>query len=134
MAGEIMPLIAPSGNSEGSTYLGIDGKAYRVINGRDIEVSRDKLIVAGFKPLPDAITIDGIIYNRNRFGVITLSENGRLIASTEAEIQKVSVERFGGQLEARLQQEANRMQMSGQNLTYFAIGGSLLLLLWLLRD
>jgi hypothetical protein len=127
-----MPLIAPSGNSERSTYLGRDGKAYQVINGRDVEVSKDKLIVQGFKPLPDTITIDGITYNRNRFGVITLSENGRLIASTEAEIQKVNVERFGGQLEARLQKEADRMQ-GGQTQTYLAIGGGLLLLLFLLR-
>jgi hypothetical protein len=133
MAGTNMPLIAPSGNSEGSTYLARDGKAYKVINGRDVEVSKDKLIVAGFKPLPDTITIDGITYNRNRFGVITLSENGRLIASTPGEIQKVNVERFGGQLEARLQQEADRVEQSGQNQKYLAIGSVALLLILLLR-
>jgi hypothetical protein len=127
-----MPLIAPSGNSEGSIYRTLDGKAYQVINGRDVEVSTDKLMIRGSKPLPDTITIDGITYNRDRIGRVTLSENGRLIASTPAEMEKVSVERFGGQLEARLQQEADRMQ-GGQTQTYLAIGGGLLLLLFLLR-
>jgi hypothetical protein len=128
-----MPLIAPSGNSEGSIYRTLDGKAYQVINGRDVEVSTDKLMIRGSKSLPDTITVDGITYNRDRIGRATLSENGRLIATTEAEMQKVSVERFGGQLEARLQQEANRMEQSGQNQKYLVIGGVALLLILLLR-
>jgi hypothetical protein len=128
-----MPLIAPSGNSEGSIYRTLDGKAYQVINGRDVEVSTDKLMIRGSKSLPDTITVDGITYNRDRIGRATLSENGRLIASTPAEMEKVSVERFGGQLEARLQQEANRMEQSGQQQKYLAIGGVALLLILLLR-
>jgi hypothetical protein len=128
-----MPLIAPSGNSEGSIYRTLDGKAYQVINGRDVEVSTDKLMIRGSKSLPDTITVDGITYNRDRIGRATLSENGRLIATTEAEMQKVSVERFGGQLEARLQQEANRMEQSGQNQKYLVIGGVALFVILLLR-
>jgi hypothetical protein len=129
-----MPLIAPSGNSEGSIYRGADGNAYQVINGQDVRVSNEKLIIQGFKPLPDTITVDGITYNRDRNGRVTLSENGRLIASTPAEMEKVSVERFGGQLEARLQQEANRMEQSGQQQKYLVIGGVALLVILLLRS
>ena len=91
--------IAPSGNSEGSIYIGVDGNVYQVINGQDVRVSNDKLTVQDYKPLPDTITVDGVTYHRDQFGHITFSENGRLIAATEAEIQNLDATRFGGHLQ-----------------------------------
>jgi ribosomal protein L24 len=125
-----MPVIAPSGNSEGSIYRGKDGNAYQVINGQDVRVSNSKLTIAGFKPLPNTITVDGVTFNRDKNGNITLSENGRLIATTEAEIQKVNVERFGGQLQERLEKEVSSQQ---QQQNYLLIGGGLLLFVLLIR-
>lgn len=126
-----MPLIAPSGNSEGSIYLGRDGNAYQVINGQDVRVPNDRLTVAAYKPepLPDSITVDGVTYNRKN-GVVTFSENGRYIATTEAEIQRLDIERFGGRLQERLEQEVKRQQ---QQQKYLLIGGGLLLLILLSR-
>jgi hypothetical protein len=45
-----------SGNSEGSVWRGLDGKAYQVINGRDVEVSPERLIIQG-----DGIKKEGVM-------------------------------------------------------------------------
>jgi hypothetical protein len=127
-----MPPIAPSGNSEGSTYLGRDGNAYQVIKGQDVRVSNDRLTVAAYKPkpLPDSITVDGVTYHRDKNGIVSFSENGRYIATTEAEIQKLDIERFGGRLQERLEQEGVRQQQQ----KYLLIGGALLVLFLLSRS
>jgi hypothetical protein len=83
-----MPLIAPSGNSEGSTYRGADGNAYQVINGQDVRVSDIKLIIPGFKPAPDVMTIGGRTYRRidgkvflvNGVNLIPITDENQLIA------------------------------------------------------
>jgi hypothetical protein len=124
---------APSGNGEGSIYLGLDGKAYQVINGRDVEVSTDKLVITAYKPLPDTITVDGITYNRDRNGNITFSENGRLIATTQDEFQKLDAQRFGGRLQERLEVEGRKQQQQQEQQKYLLIGGVGLLFLLLLR-
>jgi hypothetical protein len=114
------------------TWRGLDGKAYQMKNGKPVEVSQSYLMVQS-KPLP-SITVDGITINRDRNGKITLSENGKLIATTQAEIQKVNVERFGGQMDAKVTEEYDRMQQSGQMQPYLYIGGGLLLLILLLKS
>jgi hypothetical protein len=129
-----MPLIAPSGNSEGSIYRTLDGKAYQVINGKDVEVSVDKLVVQAYIPLPNTIVVDGVTYNRDQFGHITFSENGRVIAATEAEMQNLDTVRFGGRLQERLEQEGRKQQQQQQQQKYLLIGGGLLLLILLSRS
>jgi hypothetical protein len=123
--------IAPSGNSEGSIYRGRDGNAYQVIDGRDVRVSDDKLIVKGWKPLPETITVDGITFHRDKSGKFFIVQNNKLIPISQADLQKLDAERFGGQLEQRLEQEG-RKQQGTSNYALYAVGALILLLL--LRD
>lgn len=88
------PLIAPSGNSEGSTYRGTDGNAYQVINGQDVRVSESKLIIQGYKPAPDVMTVDGKTYRRID-GKIFLVNGINLVPITD-ENQLINLERQTG--------------------------------------
>jgi hypothetical protein len=122
-------------NSEGSIYRGLDGNAYQVINGKDVRVSNDKLRIEGFKPLPDTITVDNITFHRDKGGNFFIVQDGRFIPISQGDLQKLNVEKFGGQLETRLQQEGKKLQQQQeQQQKYLFIGGGLLLLVLLLRS
>jgi hypothetical protein len=103
------------GNSEGSIYLGQDGNAYQVINGKSVQVSKDKLIVAGYKPITEMI-IGGKTY-RNTNGVIYLVENGKLTPVTDAQ---------------ELARLAKIMESEKANQNYLIYGGIALVVLLLL--
>ncbi len=117
------------GNSEGSIYLGQDGNAYQVINGKDVQVSNDKLIIPGYKPLPDTITVDGITFHWDEHRNVYLFQNGRYVPISEPEIQKLNAERFGGQLEARLEQEGRKQQEKPNYVLYAGVALVILLVL-----
>ncbi len=105
------------GNSDGSIYLGQDGNAYQVINGKSIQVSKDKLIVAGWKPMSDVI-VGGRTY-RNIDGNIFLIENNQLIPIIDTQ-QLLNLEK---QME---NEKATRQK-------YLIAGGVVLVLLFLLN-
>jgi hypothetical protein len=129
---QIAPFI---GNSEGSIFRGQDGNAYERINGKDVRVSNDKLRIEGFKPLPDTITVDQTTFYRDKNGNFFLVENNRYIPISQAELQKLDKEKFGGQLETRLQQEGKKLQQQQeQQQKYLFIGVGLLLVVLLLKS
>jgi predicted heme/steroid binding protein len=75
-----MELIAPSGNGEGAIYRGYNGKAYQVINGRDVEVSQDKLWVEGFTGTGKGEGGGTIIFPSQKKESPSSAEGGTLIA------------------------------------------------------
>ncbi len=124
------------GNSEGSIYLGQDGNAYQVINGVSVKVSKDKLMIEGYKPysLPDTITVDGITFHRDKDGKFFLVQNGQYVPISEVELRALDLEKFGGNLDTRLQQEGKKIQeQQAQQQNYLLYGGVLLGLVLLLK-
>lgn len=120
-----------NGNSEGSTFRGQDGNTYQVINGQSVRVSNDKLLVEGFKPLPDTITVDNITFHRDQTGKIYLVQNGQYVPLSQEARQKLDAEKFGGQLEVRLEQEGRKLlaQQEQQKYILWGVGGLVLILL-----
>jgi hypothetical protein len=137
MALEIANLAAlssVSGNSEGSIFRGQDGNAYQVINGQSVRVSNDKLLVKGIKPLPDTITVDYMTFHRDQTGKVYLVQNGQYVPLSQEAFQKLNAEKFGGQLEVRLEQEGRKI-LAQQELQqkYLYLGAGFLVLILLLR-
>ena len=123
-----------SGNGEGSIYLGQDGNAYQVVNGASVKVSNDKLIVEGFRALPDTITVDGIIFYRDKNGKFYLVQAGQYVPISEAELTALDVNKFGGNLQTRLRQEGSKIQQQqAQTQQYLLYGGGLILIILLLK-
>ncbi len=121
-----------NGNSEGSIIRGQDGNAYQVINGQSVRVSNDKLRVEGFKPLPDTITVDYVTFHRDQTGKMYLVQNGQYVPLSQADLQKLNTEKFGGQLEVRLEQEGKKLlaqQELQQKYLYWGAGALVLILL-----
>lgn len=115
------------GNSEGSIFRGQDGKAYQVINGRNVLVSNDKLRHAGIKQESQMI-LNGQTY-RNIKGKIYRVEGKRLIPITDPnELASLDRQASGGQNNLS---QANGGQ--GNNDTYIYAGIALLVIVLLVK-
>jgi hypothetical protein len=117
------------GNSEGSVYLGQDGNAYQVIDGKSVQVSKDRLIVAGSERFASTLTIEGTTFHHDINGNFFLVQNGQYVPISLADLQKLDAEKFGGQLEIRWEQELKKQQEKPNYALYVGIGLIVILLL-----
>lgn len=75
-----MTLIAPSGNSEGAIYRGYDGKTYKVINGRDVEVPASAGMVEGYTGTGKGVDGGTLVFPSQQKQSSSSGEGGTMIA------------------------------------------------------
>lgn len=95
--------------NEGSIYRGLDGKAYKVINGRSVEVPLEMLGGSESSGTFEAV-VNGKTY-RNVNGSIFLVENNQMIPITDQE----QIRALGVQMEKDLNKSkiSNEMYIFG---------------------
>lgn len=108
-------------NNPEAVWRGLDGKAYKCVDGKIVEVSPDLLIVQGYKPMPETISVNGKLYaiQNGSFYYIPDPENADRNQQLVTNPQEIAV----------IQQEiANK-----KNQKYLIYGGIGLAVLLLLR-
>jgi hypothetical protein len=92
-------------------------------------VPTDKLAVAGSQKFAFTVTVDGITIHHDVNGNFFLVQNGQYVPISLADLQKLDVERFGGQLAARVEQELTKPQEKPNYALYIGVGLLVILLL-----
>lgn len=108
-------------NNPEAVWRGLDGKAYKCVDGKTVEVSTDLLILQGYNPPQEIITLNGRVYGliKGNFYYIPDPENADRNQQLITDPQQI----------AELKQHiANK-----NNEKYLLIGGLALVVLLLIR-